>query len=413
VKPDKLTIFFSNPKVSSEKLINPHYKETKKRILESNAKYILAIQDQMRLNFSHHKAKTDLGGIGRTTSKTEQYGLIQHSVLCVTDQNEPLGLMDLKYFDYSEFDVSIARDKRVVEEKTNIMWLDALKRMRQRLGDTQTRIITVADREGDFYEFLHPLIEKDEQFVIRSQHNRILGESYHKGAEKLRNTLNNASPKGGMEVVIQDVNSRETKAIQLNLKAMTITFPVPKKLTQEQRENNGYKAITLNVVVAYNEEHEWVLLTNLPIDNIDQIKEIVLIYRARWHIEDFHKVLKTGYQVDEIYLHSSKEAIKNLLVMASISACRLYWLIYIGRSEATIKADQLFEEFEWKAMYVYFNEKIPDECPTISEVMLRIARLGGYKPTKNSSSPGIKTIWIGYQQFTVAAQMYRNMSIKT
>jgi hypothetical protein len=99
--------------------------------------------------------------------------------------------------------------------------------------------------------------------------------------------------------------------------------------------------------------------------------------------------------------------------MASISACRLYWLIYIGRSEATIKADQLFEEFEWKAMYVYCNEKIPDECPTIAEVMLRIARLGGYKPKKKSSSPGIKTIWIGYQQFTVAAQMYRNMSIKT
>ena len=274
-------------------------------------------------------------------------------------------------------------------------------------------IITVADREGDFYEFLHPLIEENEEFVIRSQHNRILGEVYQNGGEKLRDLLNSASIKGTMEVTIQDVNSRETKSIQLNLKATTITFPVPKKLTQEQRDNNNYKAITLNVVVAYNEEHEWILLTNLPIDNIDQINEIVFIYRSRWHIEDYHKVLKTGYQVDEIYLHSSKEAIKNLLVMASISACRLYWLIYIGRSEATIKADQLFEEFEWKAMYVYFNEKIPNECPTIAEVILRIARLGGYKPTKKSSPPGIKTIWIGYQQFTVAAQMYRNMSRKT
>lgn len=77
-----------------------------------------------------------------------------------------------------------------------------------------------------------------------------------------------------------------------------------------------------------------------------QIKEIVTIYKSRWHIEDYHKILKTGYQVDEIYLHSSKEAIKNLLVLSSISACRLYWLIYIGRTEASIKADQLFEEFE-------------------------------------------------------------------
>ena len=99
--------------------------------------------------------------------------------------------------------------------------------------------------------------------------------------------------------------------------------------------------------------------------------------------------------------------------MASISACRLYWLIYVGCSEINIKADQLFEEFEWKAMYVFFKEKIPDECPLLSEVVLRIARLGGYKPTKKASPPGIKTLWIGYQQFTIAAQMYRNMSSKT
>ncbi len=85
----------------------------------------------------------------------------------------------------------------------------------------------------------------------------------------------------------------------------------------------------------------------------------------------------------------------------------------MGRSEASIKADQLFEEFEWKAIYVYFKEKIPNECPVLSEVILRIARLGGYKLTKQGKPPGIKTLWIGYQQFTVAAQMYRNMSSNT
>ena len=99
--------------------------------------------------------------------------------------------------------------------------------------------------------------------------------------------------------------------------------------------------------------------------------------------------------------------------MSCISACRLYWLIYLGRSEASIKADQLFEEFEWKAIYVYFKEDIPTACPTVSEVILKIAKLGGYKQTKQLNQPGIKTIWIGYQQFTIAAQMYRNMSHKT
>ena len=144
-----------------------------------------------------------------------------------------------------------------------------------------------------------------------------------------------------MPVEIQDVNSREIKEITLHLKAVSITLPVP-EMPVDYKKDKGYTSITLNVVQAYDDEHEWIILTSLPIDTLEQIKEIVTIYKSRWHIEDYHKVLKTGYQVDEIYLHSSKEAIKNLLVLSSISACRLYWLIYIGRTEASIKADQLF-----------------------------------------------------------------------
>ena len=153
----------------------PHYKQTVQRIEESDAEYILAIQDQMRLNVTKHKAKTDLGSIGKS-GKTIQYGLIQHSVLSVTDRNEPLGLLDVSYFDYDDIETSTSRDKRAIEDKANKFWIDALKKMRQRLGDSQKRIITVADREGDFYEFLHRLIAENEEFVIRSQHNRILGE---------------------------------------------------------------------------------------------------------------------------------------------------------------------------------------------------------------------------------------------
>ena len=129
--------------------------------------------------------------------------------------------------------------------------------------------------------------------------------------------------------------------------------------------------------------------------------------------QDYHKVLKTGYQVDEIYLHSSREAIINFLVLASISACRLYWLIYVGRTEAEISADTLFEEFEWKSVYVYFNEPIPGKAPSIATTMQYIARLGGYKPSKKAQPPGIKTFWTGFQVFTPIAQMYRNMSRKT
>ena len=46
-------------------------------------------------------------------------------------------------------------------------------------------------------------------------------------------------------------------------------------------------------------------------------------------------------------------------------------------------------------------------------MILKITRLGGYKTSKHSCVPGIKSMWIGFQQFSIAAQTYRNMSIKT
>jgi hypothetical protein len=105
---------------------------------------------------------------------------------------------------------------------------------------------------------------------------------------------------------------------------------------------------------------------------------------------------------------------ENALAMAAISACRLYWLIYVGRVENTIPVNKLFEEYEWKSIYIYFKEPIPQIPPPLKEVIIRIARLGGYKLVKNASLPGAKTMWIGFQKFSVISVMYENMlSTKT
>jgi len=119
--------------------------------------------------------------------------------------------------------------------------------------------------------------------------------------------------------------------------------------------------------------------------------------------------------VDEIFLHSSVHAIKNLLVLANISALRLYWLIYRTGSPQ-IKADQLFKEFEWKSAYVYLREPIPSQAPSLQEVIFKIAIMGGYKNKKNQALPGIKTMWMGFSALAIAAETlnnFINLSTKT
>ena len=402
--------FFSNPKVSGDALREPHYLETTARVHQISSKYILSIQDNTTLNFTSHKAKTGLGRIGHSR-KTAQYGLFQHNTLLVTDKNEPLGIIDLQHFDYDDFDLTVDRHERSIEEKHSICWINASKNRRERLGAVSQKVITVCDREGDFFEFLHDLHAHQESFVIRAQHDRYTGENYSKKAPKLFNIIEKEPVLGEIKTVINDVCTHEIKEIVLSIKRLRqIKIPA----TQHLKDNTKYQSITLNVVMAYNDTYCWILLTDLLVNTLADCEEVITIYKSRWHIEDYHKILKTAYQIDKVYLHSSKEAIINALTMISISACRLYWLIYVGRVESTIQADKLFEEHEWKSAYVYFKEKIPKNPPPLSEMIIKIAKMGGYKDKKGANPPGIKLMWLGLQVFTTAATMYKNiLSIKT
>jgi transposase Tn5 family protein len=406
-------IFFSNPKITRAKLMEPHYANTVERIKGSNAKYILAIQDGMRLNYTNHKAKTEIGRIGKSGGK-EQYGLIQHALLCVTEKNEPLGLLDLNYFHYDEFDSDNHRHHRTIDEKATRCWLEALARGRKRLGKTDKTLINIADREGDFFEFIDALSTGNEVYVVRAKHNRHTGEKHRDRNKKLFDCVKETPDRGEMIVSIQDFNTREIKDIILKLKVLKDVLIPPTNNGKEEKDIHAYKAAKVNVVMAYDDNHEWILLTNLPVETQEEVEKVISIYKLRWHVEDFHKIQKTGYQVDELYLHSSLQAMENALAMAAISACRLYWLIYVGRVENTILANKLFEEHEWKSVYVYFKDPIPEKPPTLREVIIRIARLGGYKVAKVASLPGAKTMWIGFQKFSTISVMYKNMlSTKT
>src|SRR4030042_2025285 len=44
---------------------------------------------------------------------------------------------------------------------------------------------------------------------------------------------------------------------------------------------------------------EWLLITNLPVNNQEDSLRIVRIYRRRWLIGDYHKAVKTGFRIED------------------------------------------------------------------------------------------------------------------
>lgn len=60
-------------------------------------------------------------------------------------------------------------------------------------------------------------------------------------------------------------------------------------------------AVTVNVVLVQGEKPppheeavEWLLLTNLPIADIEQVRRVIQYYCVRWMIKVFFRVLKSG-----------------------------------------------------------------------------------------------------------------------
>lgn len=401
--------FFSNPKVSGAALLKAHYNETVLRAKATQSDYILSIQDKTVLDFTRHMSKTELGRIGGKGKKS-QYGLFQHNTLLVNAKNEPLGLIDLQHFDYDDYDLTTDRRNRPIEEKHSFSWIEASRNRRERLGTLDMPVITVADRESDIFEFLHDLVAHDELFVVRAQHDRFTGTHHSKKSQKITSLLDKETVLGTFTTLINDVKTHEIKEITLSLKRLkSVILPVPKDTC-----TLTYQPITLNVVTAYNNDYCWLLLTNKSVETIEDCQEVICIYKSRWHIEDYHKIIKTAYQIDEVYLHASRQAIVSALALISLSACRLYWLIYVGRVDPDCKADQLFHEYEWKSPYIFLKEPVPANPPPLAELMRQIARMGGYKIQKTSAQPGIKSMWLGFQALNIAAQMYRNiLSTKT
>ena len=57
---------------------------------------------------------------------------------------------------------------------------------------------------------------------------------------------------------------------------------------------------------------------------------------------------------------------------------------------------------EWKALYcvTYKTTALPKKLPTVSQVVVWIAKLGGFLARKSDGEPGVTVIWRGWQRLS-------------
>ncbi len=139
----------------------------------------------------------------------------------------------------------------------------------------------------------------------------------------------------------------------------------------------------------------WVLLTSLPTRTRSQIKRVVGGYTQRWLVEEFHKALKTGTQMESSQL-ATRRALQALCAVLSLVALRLLETKLYARAflDQPVPPGQFAPE-----LIGLLAAKLG--CPpggwTQRTVWRGIARCGVFMGRQGDGEPAWITIWRGWR----------------
>lgn len=367
--------FFDNEKVDEQEIISTH----RSRVIERMKKYdvVLAIQDTSEIDYTQHPEKKGLGQIGNESGK----GLLMHTTLAVTAKGLPLGVLSQKIWARGKKrDRKNYEHKKVsIKDKESQKWLEALEQT-MACAPKEVQVVTVGDREADIFEFLVRAEQLGSDYVIRAKTNRCLTT----GEKCLWQELESISLAGELEVEVAAKKDEPSRTAKVSVKYLQVELKPPQRLKEIRID--GWKPIKLWAV--YVKEVcapagvtplEWMLLTNMPINNFEDALEHIEWYCQRWSIELYHKILKSGCHVEDCLLETAAR-LKRYLALMSVIAWRLFWLTHINRQNPAAPCTTILAEAEWQALYCRINKTtdLPKEPPTVRQAVRWIAKLGGF-----------------------------------
>lgn len=395
--------FWANPRIKASEILSAHTSSTVERI--KGHSIVLAIQDTTELDFTDHRSKRGMGAISKSTAK----GLKVHTNLAASVEGVPLGILAQKIWARDKSKASSDR-RRAIESKESQRWLESLK-ITQDLMPTETRVITVADREADIYE-LFALAEREKsEFLIRAAQNRNTSSGKVCAEVKpLFEAIRQTAEIGQMKLELQRTPRRMARSATLSVRVTKLWLqpPVAKQsqldeavevyviLAEEMQPPPGEKAIC------------WLLLTTLVVNDFEQASQCLRWYSYRWLIERYHYCLKSGCQIEKLQLEEA-ERIERALATYAIVAWRLLWLTYEARCHGEQPVERILERHEWQSLYcmVHKTNQMPNEVPTLEQCIRWIASLGGFLGRKGDGDPGVKTLWRGLQRLHDIAETWQ------
>jgi len=408
--------------VTHQAIIGPHCRWVREQMQQCDD-VVLLVHDTTELEFtSHKKVSRELSQLGNGLGR----GFLCHNTLAIKAGGEVIGLVSqILHLRRQVPRGESSRQKKEHADRESLLWQRGCEQTASSAGKLH---VDVCDRGADSFEFLEYEHSHGRRYVIRSCRDRQLnnddhdlgiesdqhlGSDYHLGSDRIHQKLHGFArdlPRQFTREV--QVAASTTKGTKARLATVAIGYsPLILQAPAQPRGHCQLQSIA-TWVIHVQEIHppaeaqglEWVLLSNLPIENNDQAAQRVDWYSRRPMIEDFHKGQKTGLGI-ELPQFESKAKLEPMIGLLSVIAAVLLQLRSIARSEESqhIPAKQMMPDLWVKivAASAYRFKAKPSrdwQDLSINEFFIGIAKLGGFLARKHDGSPGWQTLWRGWQK---------------
>lgn len=407
--------FMDNEKVDPAAILEPHRRRTTERAADHER--VLAVGDTTMLDYTRHPATKGLGPL----SDLEHQGLLLHPTLVVTPERVPLGLIDQFVWTRDEETFALdryAKGRLPIEEKESLKWLVSLcaaEKMQHELAavGAETRVVAVFDREGDVYDVLAVAASSSSgcDVLVRAKSDRRVDH----GQGHLWPTLESEPRAGTVTLSLPRTPKRKAREADLTVRFARLTLLPPKNRAKPE----GLEPVEVSVVFAHEDDPpkgekpvSWMLITTLSVASFEDACRVLSDYTCRWVVEMLIRITKSGCKTEERQLETANR-LRRCLVLDLIVAWRVLYLMTIGRDTPDLPCTVIFEDHEWRSLYLFVlkkEAKVPDTAPTLREVTRLIGKLGGHLGRKSDKEPGQTVMWRGLSRLSDISAFFLIMS---
>jgi hypothetical protein len=390
--------FLANPKVTLLGVLRGHVRQTHDRIREHRT--IRIVHDTTTFRFLG-----DREGLGMTRGGAK--GFLAHISLALAadDTREPLGVLNVHPYIHQDAveHRGLTPSQRVLATRAKPRAAKESARWEQMALQVSATLpagvaaLHVMDQEADDYDVLAVLHDAQLRYVIRADPQRQTTDAKRSVTEALAHQQPatvfrtvRLTPRSARKAERTRGRhpARDERNATLAIRWGAVTVP--------RRQHTESRTPTLTVWAVHVSEPnpppdeapiEWMLFTSEPVETLADATAIVDHYRARWVIEDYFKALKTGCAFEKRQLTTFDGLVRALALFIPM-AWRLLVLRHLGRTDSPLPVARYFDAEQRRLLRQLLRGRgyqLPSS-PTIRDLMLGIAALGGHIP--NNGPPG-------------------------